>query len=264
MTGGALPKLYTMRPYILAENHWKTVEETAYEVAVLPWGATEAHNYHLPYGTDVIEAQEVAAEAARLAWENGAKITVLPPIPFGVNTGQFNVKLDINMNPSTQLAILRDITEVLNRQGIYKLIILNSHGGNDFKTMIRELGLQFPGMFLCSCNWYQCLDQKKYFENKDDHAGEMETSVILHLRPDLVKPLSEAGDGAAKQFRMAGIREGWAWAERKWLQVTKDTGVGDPRKASAEKGEKFFKAATEKVAEFFKEVAEADRNDLYA
>ena len=58
-----------MRPYILAENHWRTVEETKYEVAVLPWGATEAHNYHLPYGTDIIEAQEVAAEAARIAWQ---------------------------------------------------------------------------------------------------------------------------------------------------------------------------------------------------
>lgn len=253
-----------MRPYILAENHWRTVEDTPYEVAILPWGATEAHNYHLPYGTDVIEATEVAAEAARIAWEAGCRITVLPTIPFGVNTGQFDVRLDINMNPSTQLAVLRDVVEVLNRQGIYKLIILNSHGGNDFKTMIRELGLQFPDMFLCSCNWYQSVDQKDYFENKDDHAGEMETSVILHLAPTLVRPLSEAGDGAAKKFRMAGIREGWAWAERKWLQVTRDTGVGDPRKATAEKGARFFKATTEKVAQFFKEVAEADRKDLYA
>lgn len=253
-----------MRPYILAENHWKTVQSTDYEVVILPWGATEAHNYHLPYGTDIIEAEQVAAEAARIAWEGGAKITVLPAIPFGVNTGQFDVKLDMNMNPSTQLAILRDLTEVLNRQGIYKLIILNSHGGNDFKTMIRELGLQFPKMFLSSCNWYQAVDQKNYFENKDDHAGEMETSVIMHLANGLVKPLSEAGDGAAKKFRIAAIREGWAWAERKWLQVTKDTGVGDPRKATPEKGARFFKAVTEKVAQFFKEVAEADRNDLYA
>jgi creatinine amidohydrolase len=253
-----------MRPYILAENNWQTVKETNYEVVVLPWGATEAHNYHLPYGTDIIEAEQVAAESSRLAWEQGIKITVLPAIPFGVNTGQFDVKLDMNMNPSTQLAVLRDVVTVLNRQGIFKLIILNSHGGNDFKTMIRELGLEFPKMFLCSCNWYQSVDQKIFFENKDDHAGEMETSVIMHLRPDLVRPLSEAGDGAAKKFRISAMREGWAWAERKWLQVTKDTGVGDPRKASAEKGAKYYKAVTEKVSQFFIEVGKADRNDLYA
>ncbi len=253
-----------MRPYILAESNWKTVKDTEYVLAVLPWGATEAHNYHLPYGTDVIEADHVAAEAARIAWEQGVKLTVLPTVPFGVNTGQFNVKLDINMNPSTQLAVLRDVVDVLNRQGIYKLIILNSHGGNDFKTMIRELGLQYPKMFLCSCNWFLSVDQKLFFENKDDHAGEMETSVILHLTPNLVRPLSEAGDGAAKKFKITAIREGWAWGERKWLQVTKDTGVGDPRKADAVKGEKFFKAVTEKVSAFMIEVARTPNDDLYA
>lgn len=252
-----------MRPYILAECHWKTVKESNYEVAVLPWGACEAHNYHLPYGTDIIEADEVAAEAARLAWEQGAKVVVLPTIPFGVNTGQFDVELDINMNPSTQLAVLRDIVAVLNRQGIYKLIVFNSHGGNDFKTMIRELGLEFPKMFLSSCTWFRAVDQKDFFDKKDDHAGEMETSVILHLRPEMVKPLSEAGDGAAKKFRMKGIQEGWAWAERKWLQVTKDTGVGDPDKATAEKGKAFFEASTKKVATYFVEVAKTDLNDLY-
>ena len=253
-----------MRPYILAENNWKSVKETDFTLAVLPWGATEAHNYHLPYGTDIIEADLVAAESARIAWGQGIKLVVLPAIPFGVNTGQFDVKLDMNMSPRTQFAVLNDVVEVLNRQGIYKLIILNSHGGNDFKTMIRELGLQYPKMFLCSCNWYQSVDQKQFFENKDDHAGEMETSVIMHLTPHLVRPLSEAGDGAAKKFRITGIREGWAWAERKWLQVTKDTGVGDPRKATAEKGKKYFLAVTEKVGAFMVEVARTPNDDLYA
>ena len=253
-----------IRPYILAENNWKNVKETDFTLAVLPWGATEAHNYHLPYGTDIIEADLVAAESARIAWEQGIKLVVLPAIPFGVNTGQFDVKLDMNMSPRTQFAVLNDVVEVLDRQGIYKLIILNSHGGNDFRTMIRELGLQYPKMFLCSCNWYHAVDQKQFFENKDDHAGEMETSVIMHLTPHLVRPLSEAGDGAAKKFRITGIREGWAWAERKWLQVTKDTGVGDPRKATAEKGKKYFQAVTEKVGAFMVEVASTPNDDLYA
>ncbi len=253
-----------MRPYILAENNWKTVKETNYQVAILPWGATEAHNFHLPYGTDIIEADHVSAEAARLAWSDGIKVIVLPTIPFGVNTGQLDVRLNMNMNPSTQLAVLHDVIDVLNRHGIYKLIILNSHGGNDFKTMIRELGVQFPKMFLCSCNWYQAIDQKDFFENKDDHAGEMETSVVMHLMPALVRPLEEAGDGASKKFKISAIREGWAWAERKWTQVTNDTGVGDPRKASSEKGKKYFKAVTEKVADFITEVAKADNDDLYA
>jgi creatinine amidohydrolase len=251
-----------IRPYILQENNWKEIKATTYEVAVLPWGATEAHNYHLPYGTDIIEAESVAAESARLAWETGVKLIVLPVIPFGVNTGQFDIKLDLNMNPSTQLCLLRDIITVLNRQNIFKLIILNSHGGNDFKTMIRELGLEFPQMFLCSCNWYQAIDQSKFFEHKDDHAGEMETSLIMHLRPDLVV-MSDAGDGTARKFKIAAIREGWAWAERKWSQVTMDTGVGNPKSATAAKGEAYFKAVTEKVSQLFIEVAKSDKNNLY-
>ena len=252
-----------MRPYILSESNWKTVKDATYDVAVLPWGATEAHNYHMPYGTDIIEADFIAAEAARIAWERGAKVIVLPTIPFGVNTGQSDIKLDMNMNPSTQMAILRDVVEVLDRQNIHKLIILNSHGGNDFKSMIRELGLKFPNMFLCQCNWFQSINQKEFFENKDDHAGEMETSLILHLAPNLVRPLSEAGDGASRRFLFSAMHEGWGWAERKWTQVTNDTGVGDPRKASAQKGEKYFKAVTEKVAKLFEEVARTDKSDFY-
>jgi creatinine amidohydrolase len=252
-----------MRPYILSETNWKSIQETKFEVAILPWGATEAHNYHLPYGTDNIEGENIAAEGARIAWEKGAKVIVLPCIPFGVNTGQYDVTLDMNMNPSTQLAVLDDVVNTLNRQGIYKLIIFNSHGANHFNNAIRELSLKYPSMFICSCNWTHAVDQKQFFENKDDHAGEMETSIIMHLTPHLVRPLTEAGDGAAKKFRFSAMKEGWGWSERKWTQVTKDTGVGDPRKASKEKGEKFFKAVTEKVAVFFEEVAAATPGDFY-
>lgn len=252
-----------MRPYILAESNWKEIKDAKFDVAILPWGACEAHNYHLPYGTDILEAEQIAADSARIAWENGARVIVLPAIPFGVNTGQSDILLDMNMNPSTQFAILHDVITVLDRQGIHKLIILNSHGGNDFKTMIRELGLKFPNMFLCQCNWFQALDQKLFFENKDDHAGEMETSLMLHLVPELVLPLSEAGDGAAKKFKFTAIREGWAWAERKWLQVTASTGVGDPRKATAEKGKKYFEAVTKKVAQLMEEVAKTSKEDFY-
>jgi creatinine amidohydrolase len=252
-----------MRPYILAECNWKSIRDKTFDVAVLPWGACEAHNYHLPYGTDMFQAERVAAEAARIAWEKGAKIIVLPTIPFGVNTGQPDILLDINMNPSTQLKVLNDVVQVLDRQGIHKLIILNSHGGNDFKTMIRELGLNYPKMFLCSCNWFQSVDQSRFFENRDDHAGEMETSIMLHLTPDLVLPLSEAGDGKAKKFTFSAMREGWGWAERRWTAVTRDTGVGNPEKATAEKGAKFFEAVTAKVGAFFYEVAVTSREDFY-
>ena len=253
-----------MRPYILAESNWKTLKEQAVELAILPWGATEAHNYHLPYGTDIFEADEIAAEAARLAWDEGAKIMVLPTIPFGVNTGQTDIKLDMNLHPSTQAAILSDVTEVLDRQGIHKLLILNSHGGNNFKPLVRELGVKYPDMFVAFCNWFQSLDKSEYFDHPEgDHADEMETSLILNFLPELVRPLDEAGDGSVREFRIEALREDWAWAERQWSQVTEDTGVGDPRQASAEKGKAFFKAVTEKISRLLIDLAAADVDDLY-
>ena len=218
-----------MRPYILAETNWSAVKDQKFELAVLPWGATEAHNYHLPYASDIIESDLIAAESARMAWERGGKVIVLPTIPFGVNTGQRDIYLDINMNPGTQLAILTDIVEVLNYQKIFKLLIFNSHGGNDFKPAIRELGVKYPEMFICTSNWYQAMNRADYFENPGDHAEEMETSLMLHLRPDLVLPPDKWGEGREKKNKIRAFSEGWIWAERKWPQVTSDTGIGDPR-----------------------------------
>lgn len=253
-----------MRPYILAESNWKAIKDQEVELAVLPWGATEAHNFHLPYATDVLEGEEVAAEAGRKAWEQGAKIKILPCIPFGVNTGQTDIKLDINLNPSTQAAILDDIIEVLDRQNIHKLLILNSHGGNNFKPIVRELGVKYPKMFISFCNWFQAMDKSKFFDHPEgDHADEMETSLVMYLRPELVLPLEEAGDGDAKEYRIKALREDWAWAERQWSEVTEDTGVGNPKKATAEKGKAYFEAVTDKVSDLFLELVKADLDDLY-
>ena len=252
-----------MRPYILAETNWKALRTERFELAILPWGATEAHNYHLPYGTDVYEADAIAAAAGKLAWEAEAKVVVMPTIPFGVNTGQSDIYLDINLNPSTQLAILDDVITVLNRQGIKKLLILNSHGGNDFKVMLRELGLKFPEMFLASCNWFQALDKNQFFEHEGDHADEMETSLIQYLHPNLVLPLEEAGEGKEKKSKIKGIREGWAWSERRWSMVSEDTGIGNPKASSKEKGAAYFEAVTKKVAELMVEIAELDVDNRY-
>src|SRR5712692_58527 len=119
------------RAEVLNELTWKTVRDARYEVAVLPWGATEAHNLHLPYSTDNVETERIAALAARHATERGARVVVLPVVPFGVNTGQLDIPLCVNLNPSTQALVLRDVATALAGQGVPKLVILNGHGGND-------------------------------------------------------------------------------------------------------------------------------------
>ena len=250
------------RPWVLAESAWPAVRDAKYEVAVLPWGATEAHNTHLPYATDIIEAEGVAIAAAGIAWERGARVVVLPAVPFGVNTGQLAVPFCLNLNPSTQLAVLRDLIHALEPHGVRKLVIVNGHGGNDFKPIIRELQPQTP-LFLSMLNWWTVLDASRYFEEPGDHAGALETSAVMHLAPSLVRPLSEAGAGRARRFRVAALREGWAWAQRDWPRVTDDTGVGDPKGASAATGERFVRDAAEKIAGYFVELSAADVGALY-
>ncbi|HEX8831703.1 MAG TPA: creatininase family protein [Longimicrobium sp.] len=250
------------RPYILAETSWKAVRQTRYDVAVLPWGATEAHNHHLPYSTDVIQADAVAAEAARIAWEAGARPIVLPAIPFGVQTGQRDIPLCINLNPSTQAAVLSDVVETVAGAGIERLLLLNAHGGNDFRAIIRELQPR-TGVFLSTINWWNCVDPRPFFSAPGDHAGELETAVTMHLSPDLVLPLSEAGDGAERKANVAGLREGWAWAPRPWTRISADTGVGDPRAATIEKGAAFFGAVTERVGGFLVELARTPPGEMF-
>ena len=251
------------RPYILAESTWKTVDATPYDVAILPWGATEAHNYHLPYATDTIQCDALSAEAARRAWERGAKVVVLPCVPFGVNTGQLDIKLCLNMNPATQAALLADLVHALEVQGIHKLVIFNGHGGNDFRQMIRELQPRTK-VFLASINWYKIGDAKAIFTDLGDHAGELETSVMMHVAGDMVRPLAEAGDGRERRWTIGGLREGWAWAPRRWTQVTADTGTGNPALATPEKGARYAELVTSKVADFLVELSAADPAQLYA
>jgi len=247
---------------ILAEAAYRDIRGARFEVAVLPWGATEPHNLHLPYGTDIVETVEIAAASARMAAEGGARVTVLPIIPFGVNTGQMDLPLTINMNPSTQLALLEDVASSIDAHGVPKLVILNGHGGNDFKQMIREIQGKHR-TYLCTVDWYRSVNRSRFFEEPGDHADEMETSLMMHIAPGLVLPLEESGHGSVKVHRIRAFREGWAWAPRPWTKVSSDTGAGDPRRATAEKGSAYFAAVTRSIADFLVDLSAADANDMY-
>src|SRR5260370_12051481 len=166
------------------------------------------------------------------------------------------------MNPSTQFAVLSDVASAISQQGVRKLLVLNSHGGNDFKQMIRELQPKVD-LFICTINWWTCVKGADYFDEPGDHAGEMETSLMMSLEPDKVLPLPEAGAGKARKFRVAGLREGWAWTPRQWSKVTDDTGTGNPKASTADKGEKFLRAVTERIGAFLIELATADLGNLY-
>ena len=241
----------------LSVSNYGTVRSRSYDIALLPWGATEPHNLHLPYLTDCILSHDVALLAAeRAAAKFGIRCMVLPPVTFGSqNPGQRELKFCIHARYETQKAVLTDIVASLNAQGINKLVIINGHGGNNFKNMIRDLSLDYPEFLIASSEWYTVLPAKQYFDAPGDHADELETSVMMYFHPELVN-LAEAGSGDYKEFKAKSLREKVAWVPRHWLKVTEDTGIGNPSLATAEKGARFVQAIIEKYADLFHDLSQ--------
>jgi creatinine amidohydrolase len=245
----------------LEQMPWPAVRDGSWSVAIMPWGATEAHNTHLPYGTDTILGREVARRVTVACAERDVQVLALPAMPFGVNTTQLDLPMTLNVMPSTQLLVLRDIMRSLAPHGVRALVLLNAHGGNELRALVRELHPEAP-MLLSIVNWWQAGDHA-VFTDAGDHAGELETAAMLHVAPHLVMPPETWGDGATRVSAFDGVRQGWAWLPRRWTQVTRDTGVGDPRAATAERGAVFVAQAVERITEFCVQMAQANPDELY-
>ena len=250
------------RPWALADLSYSDVKKSGFEVVVLPLGATEPHNLHLPYGTDIFEAEIIGNHICEAATAAGAKVALLPTIPFGTETNLQKFPLAINIQPSTMGLLVTDIVRSLCNSGIRKIVLLNSHGGNDFKPLLRELFGQVEAhLFLC--NWYQTFNDvySDIFSAKDDHAGEMETSLGLAFFPDLVKKNPDgslaADDGAKRQCQFDAINQGWISITRPWHLLTTNSGAGNPHQATANKGRQLVDIVTQRLSQFLVELSKA-------
>src|SRR5262249_20866223 len=152
------------------------IRSQKWEVAVLPFGATEPHNLHMPYGTDNFQVETLGRQACQRAYEAGARVLLLPTVPFGVNTNYFQIpgSLACSLTPTTLLRIIADITESMERQGVRKLVLLNGHGGNELKPLLRELHHRTK-VFLCLCDWYRMAADlyPSIFREPGEHADEV-------------------------------------------------------------------------------------------
>lgn len=258
-----------MRPYILTEANYAYTKANPYEVAVLPLGATEPHNLHLPYGTDCIEGTIIGEKICEEAHRRGAKVVLLPTIPYGTETNMSRFPLAMNVDPTTLFRFISDLVRTCIHSGVKKIVLLNSHGGNEMKPLLRELADKIDGhLFLC--NWYQVLnhnDLEGVFEHPDDHAGEMETSFIMAFRPDLVAKTPDgklaADDGATAKTRFEAINRGWVSITRPWHLLTTNSGSGYPHKASPEKAQALLKVLVDRLATFLTELSAAKIDERF-
>jgi len=246
----------------LSKTTYAAVKSQKFEVAVLPIGATEPHNLHLPYSTDTQLGIGIGERICETAWNRGAKVMLLPAIPYGTETNQREFPFSMNVNPSTMYRLVTDLVESLSYQGIKKIVLLNSHGGNDFKGYLREMhGKTDAKLFLC--DWFKIFNDvyQEIFDEPDDHAGEMETSIALALFPELIARGEDgkllADDGRKTPTRFEAVNRGWISVTRAWHLLTTNTGAGYPHKATAEKGEKVLAVIVERVAAFLKELSDS-------
>jgi len=249
-----------MRSFYLGELTWLDVEEflKAHKTVMVPVGSCEQHGPHLPLDTDAYDAFWLSLKAA----EKAQCALVAPPIYYGVSLHHMDFPGTITLSPQTLEQVAYEVGVCLTKHGFKKILFENGHGGN---TPALEAAAQ---RIKAETNAFVAIDTvslipdfvEKFIETPyDAHAGEFETSTTLANRESLVVKERIAKPQLTlpkSKYTKIGLKE--AGPKVSWAFRTKElsnTGViGDPTKASKDKGEKAWKLAIERLVDFLKEL----------
>jgi creatinine amidohydrolase len=231
------------------------------EVVVIPVGSTEQHAYHLPYGTDTWRVAEHCRRAAEVANAAGARVVVMPAMPFGVNSNFTAYPFTVRLRVETLMAVVTDLVTELDRDGIRKILIVNGHGGNvwPLRALTRQIHGKIAGMVaVVDAGGYvpEEVSREVWERGEGMHAGEGETSEILFLRPETVR-MEAALPPTVSQPCISTLDAIKATYVKWWHDFTDTGGVGDPTAASAEKGRRWLEASAEVLGAFLKEFSDA-------
>lgn len=211
-------------------------------VAVLPVGSTEQHGPHLPLATDSLIAWAIATRvAARYP------VRLLPPIQFSCSHEHADWPGTVSISARTLISMVTDIADSLRRGGTESLVVINGHGGNYVLSNIVQEGdglALFPGRD----DWASAREQAgiETPAYDDMHAGELETSILLHAHPDLVRPGYERADHMAPDRRHL--------LTRGLGPYTTSGVIGRPSLASASKGELLLAGLVESFRHYLRPV----------
>ncbi|MUN36160.1 creatininase family protein [Actinomadura litoris] len=200
-------------------------EERSASVALLPVGSHEQHGPYLPLATDTVIACLVAAEIAR-----SHAVRTLPPVTISCSQEHAGWPGTVSVSAATLISIVRDVADSLRSAGVPKLVLVNGHGGNYvLGNVVQEAGGDMA-LFPVADDWEDARRAAGLATTGDSdmHAGELETSILLHARPDLVREGYENGDHLADDRRHL-LTAGMA-------PYTASGVVGRPSLASARKG----------------------------
>ena len=221
-------------------------------VVVFPIGSVEQHGNHMPLGTDTILAHEVALAAAAGA----GNAVVLPPPWYGFSAHHMRFPGSVTLRAETLMAVAEDVIASVVRHGFRRILLVNGHGGNGgvIDVLASTLGHKHYGEARIVTLTYFALARDSIAALRQSapggmgHACEFETSLIQHLRPELVKI-----ERAATTYPEPGSR--YLTTDligSQAVRVYHDFGdlspagtLGDPSLASPEAGAKFFAGSVE-------------------
>ena len=167
-----------------------TALEAARVIALLPVGAIEQHGPHLPVAVDACINAGIVARALELLPAD-LPVTVLPMLPVGKSDEHLAFPGTLTLAAETLARLWTEIGESVARTGVRKLVLFNSHGGQPqvMEIVARDLRVRL-GMIVVAYSWYAAGVPPDLFPDEEVrhgiHAGAIETSMMLHLRPDLV------------------------------------------------------------------------------
>ncbi|MGI6209579.1 MAG: creatininase family protein [Anaerolineae bacterium] len=243
---------------ILWQEHWRHEFEEALRhdpVVIVPTGSVEQHGPHCPVDLDISISFYLAVHAAQAVTE--FPVLVSPPLWFGLAHYNKGFPGTISLRPETYLHVLADVCRSIHENGFHRIVVVNGHGGNDAPNRVVRDTLSEEDIFLVAYSWWQSVEAEMAAWSEADagsvgHGGEWETSVQLYLRRHLVDESRINADEFPNPFSPE-LRSFARFAERR--RDTRDhTGtMGDATVASAEKGERIFRLAVERLAQVVRE-----------
>jgi creatinine amidohydrolase len=253
--------------YMWATLTWPEIADRLkiVDTAILPCGAIEQHGPHLPLDVDYYDAEYMAKEVAEACDE--PKPFVLPPIPYGVSYHHSEFKGTICVSNNSLSAMIYDIGMSLAHNGIKKLVILNGHGDNaPTLNYAAQMINRDAKIFVCvETGETSDVDLYNLIETQNDiHAGEIETSTTLALRPELVD-MDKAVDDTldlGNEFLDFTSERGVSWYVHT-KTLTKSGVMGNAKLATAEKGRKMWKIMIRKMAEFVETIKNTPSDKLF-
>lgn len=241
----------------------RTIAERDGSVLVVPVGSLEQHGEHMPTITDTLLCTAVSQTGAERAADSDVPILVTPPVWTGQSRHHLSFGGTASLDVRTLLAVLEHLAETTLENGFDAMLFVNGHGGNVnlVGNAVREIAETQAAEVLGVTYFHLAKDAVGEIRESElggiAHGGELETSLMLHLRPDLVRedriegtPLEKPYDRESRDL----LDSGPVSSPRPFSTYTESGAVGRPELATAERGEAFFEAFRDALADLLEEV----------